>query len=298
MKISKVLVISKRSALERVVRRRKLAAGDPVLKNLRDTARDHVETLAHVRSVLAKRAVDADLIKRTGLEKLKSPCSEYDLIIAVGGDGTLLNASHYIMNTPLLGVLSSQKGSIGVLCGSNRFDFEEVLDGIVAGRVKPVELQRLRVKINGKVIEIPALNDVLFAHQFPASTARYILTYRKRSEEQKSSGLWIATAAGSTAAAMTAGGKALPIGSRKFVFTVREPFFDKKGRHILRGVLGPKEKLVIKSTTIGGAVFIDGQPPAYPVGFNQAVAVGLHPRPIKIFGYNSSRRQSIIKARS
>ncbi len=298
MKLSKVLVISKRSAIERVVGRRKLPSGDPVLRNMRDAASEHAETLGHVRKVLARHGIGADLIKRTGLARLKSPLSDYDLIIAVGGDGTLLNASHYIMNTPILGVLSSYKGSIGVLCGSNRSNFEEIIGGIIDDRVKPIKLQRLQAKINGSPIKTPALNDILFAHRFPASTARYIITFRKRSEGQKSSGVWISSAAGSTAAAMSAGGKVLPIRSKKILFMVREPFFEKKGRHIVRGVLNPGEKLVIKSTTISGTIFIDGQPPAYPVGFNQVITLNLHPHPIGIFGYNQSRRQAIIRAQS
>ena len=298
MKLTKVLVIPKRSALERVLQQKKLPRGAPVFKTLRATAREHTETLKLVRNVLARRGIETTLVKRTGLNNLKIPFHQYDLVITVGGDGTLLNVSHYLMDTPILGVTSSPLTSVGVLCGSNRADFEKVIDGIIEGSAKQVELQRIQVKIDGAPIPVPALNDVLFANQFPAATTRYKLTIKNKSEEQKSSGIWIATAAGSTAASMSAGGPVLPIRSSKLVFVVREPFFNKKKQRIIKGVLNPGEKFSILSTTIGAAVFIDGQPPSYPVGFNQTISICLHPHPIRIFGYNEAMRKAIISSKA
>lgn len=297
MKIKKVLVIPKRSALERVFQQKKLPQNAPVLKTLRTTAREHVDTLKQVRNVLARRGIEATLIKRTSLD-LDILFHDYDLVITVGGDGTLLNVSHYLSDTPILGVISSQTTSIGVLCGANRTDFDEKIEGIIEGGIEQVELQRIQVCINGLPIPIPALNDVLFANQFPAATTRYVLTYKNRSEEQKSSGIWIATAAGSTAASMSAGGPVLPIGSSKLAFVVREPFFNNKGRHITKGILKPGDKFGILSTTIGGVIFIDGQPPEFSVRFNQTISVSLHQHPIRIFGYDETRRKAIIASNS
>lgn len=295
MKLSKVLIISKRTALEKVIKRQNPARSDPHLAYLLETTNEHAETLDHIRRTLEEKNIPADFIKRSGLEKFKKPLSFYDLIITVGGDGTLLNSSHYVKDTPVLGVLSSYKGSIGVLCGCGKNDFAKTIDDILKDRAKLIELQRLEIRIEDKPLPVSALNDALFAHQFPASTSRYTISYRGRSEYQKSSGVWIATAAGSTAAALSAGGKALPILSGNIVFIVRELFLKSGKSPLVHGIVKPDEKLVFQSNMMKGAIFIDGQPPHYPVGYGQVITIGLHPHPIRIFGYNKIRREKIIE---
>jgi len=294
--IAKVLVISKRSALERVRRHKKL--GGASAGPLKAEAAEHGKTLDLVRSVLKNRGVSVEYARRRMPQTRKAPYAGYDLVITVGGDGTLLYASHRILDVPVLGVLSSRKGSIGVLCGTDDAGFEHVLDNILAGKAKLTVLQRLEVSIDGKPLDVPVLNEALFANEFPAATARYELKYGKRSERQKSSGVWISTATGSTAAILAAGGKPLPIESRRFAFKVREPFFSNKGKHITGGVLKAEAKLTIKSHTIRGALFIDGQPPAYKVGYNGEISIGLSEHPLRIYGYNEKRRREIIEANS
>ena len=65
---------------------------------------------------------------------------------------------------------------------------------------------------------------MLFCHDCPASTTRYLLTFDGRTEDQISSGIWISTAAGSTSVIRSAGGKEMPPRSRRLQFAVREPF--------------------------------------------------------------------------
>ena len=55
----------------------------------------------------------------------------------------------------------------------------------------------------------------------PAAMTSYTLDIGSVSEPQRSSGLWIATAAGSTAAIRAAGGCILPLRSRKLQYLVR-----------------------------------------------------------------------------
>src|SRR5205814_102880 len=80
------------------------------------------------------------------------------------------------------------------------------------------------VRINGDVVTSRVLNDMPFCHQSPAATARYIVEHRGVVEEQKSSGMWIGPAAGSTAAQHSAGGKVLPLTSADLQMVVREPY--------------------------------------------------------------------------
>ena len=78
----------------------------------------------------------------------------------------------------------------------------------------------MRVELNGESLHDRVLNEALFCHASPAATSRYILRVARADgaepdvladEEQKSSGLWVGPAAGSTAAQRSAGGSVLPL---------------------------------------------------------------------------------------
>jgi NAD+ kinase len=103
------------------------------------------------------------------------------------------------------------------------------------------------------------MNDLLVSTLSPAGTSRYVLKVGSRIEEQISSGIWISTAAGSTAAIYSAGGRILPATSRKFQFVVREAYQKKFGlRRLLRGVLDSRQSLEVASHMKEGRIFIDG----------------------------------------
>ena len=49
--------------------------------------------------------------------------SDADLVVAVGGDGTLLAASHNVVDVPILGVNSAPGHSVGFFCAAKRPTF-------------------------------------------------------------------------------------------------------------------------------------------------------------------------------
>src|SRR5262249_11581058 len=130
-----------------------------------------------------------------------------DLVISIGGDGTLLCASHYVRDGMVIGVNSAPGDSVGHFCSANRENFAERLDAILDLKWRPVELARLQVTLEGKPLQELALNDVLVAHYSPAATTRYLIEVGNHFEEHRSSGVWISTAAGSTAGIGSAGGR-------------------------------------------------------------------------------------------
>src|SRR6185295_20354394 len=83
--------------------------------------------------------------------------------------------------------------------------------------------------------------------------------FKKSREEHKSSGLWISTAAGSTAAIGSAGGIFMPIASRNFQFLVRE-LYRRLGRKydMGSGTIAFGRKLIILSKMRVGRIFLDG----------------------------------------
>ena len=92
---------------------------------------------------------------------LKRQLASADLVVSVGGDGTLLRASHFVRDGMVIGVNSAPGDSVGRFCTANRENFAERLDAILALKWRPVELARLRVTLDGKTLPELALNDVL-----------------------------------------------------------------------------------------------------------------------------------------
>ena len=84
------------------------------------------------------------VIKKENLETVyswkntlqKKELEKIDLVVAIGGDGTVLSASHYLKDKPLLAVNSSPKTSEGALTSIPIEKLEEKLDEILAGKIK------------------------------------------------------------------------------------------------------------------------------------------------------------------
>src|SRR4030095_2940770 len=122
----------------------------------------------------------------------------------------------------------------------------------------------------------------LFANRSPAGTSRYILRAGNRWEEQKSSGIWIATGAGSTGALRSAGGRPLPKHSKEIQYVVREPF-HKRGRRLtlLAGKLKAGQSIRIYSTMSRAAVFLDGAHLHYDVRYGDLVEIKIADKPVR-----------------
>jgi len=223
---------------------------------------EHVNTLERLANELASRKIKVDTKTRSTLDhKIKN----IDLLISVGGDGTFLDASHYLESIPILGINSATSSSFGHLCLANKDNMAPVLDQIIKASILPTELLRLEVSLNGKTLPQYALNEVLVAHTNPAGTSRYIINADGSEEEQLSSGVWISTPTGSTGASVAAGGSILPIDSRQFQYIVREPYL-RPGQHkkVTKGIVKDSAQIKMISQMRTGAIYIDGQHIEYP----------------------------------
>ena len=225
-------------------------------KDLRPQSKQfHRETLKNVLRFLQSSAVKYRVANRNDLQK---PLHA-DLIITVGGDGTLLAASHYAKNSPLFGINSAPQTSTGFFCLAGPKNFRRILKEILAGKRKPSLVPRLEVRLNRRKLKPYGLNDLLFASRLQGETARYTLCVGKKKEEQKSSGVWVATGAGSTGAIYSAGGKKTSPYSKNLQYVVREPCrFPKNNHRLLKGFIKTGETIKIISEMQQGMVFIDG----------------------------------------
>ena len=159
----------------------------------------------------------------------------------------------------------------------------KLLKKILAGKKEPLLIPRLEVSINQKKIPFLGLNDLLFACRLQGETARYTLQIGHHREFQKSSGIWVATGAGSTAALFSAGGKPFSMTSRKMEYWVREPFQYKIRYRLLKGFVGPGQKITILPDMSHGIIFIDGGKIHYHVPKHARVTVRGGLKPLKLF---------------
>lgn len=291
----KVAVVSKRSAYrERVEEqkdgriRRLLAEGDPSVARLRASHDEHEATMVEVLKALSVLDVDIAFMGRAG-ETFDSTL--VDLVITVGGDGTLLSASHCVANVPILGINSAPSHSVGFFCGAQRGNAAAALERALQGELRKAVLTRMQVRQNGKVVHARVLNEALFCHISPAATSRYLVTFGAVEEEQKSSGFWIGPAAGSTAAQRSAGGRVLPLTSKDLQLVVREPYTPHGERYELRRVLVPPgELLVVRSKMHEAKLFVDGPNRSVDVRFGDVLEFSRASEELTVLGISPTRR--------
>jgi NAD+ kinase len=305
----RVLVLVKRTSWGTLVEEKKdahikalVARGDASVRRMRRSHEAHEETVREVKEALA--AVGARM------EFLLGPRSKvestFDLVITVGGDGTLLAASHQVGHgVPLLGVNSAPESSVGFFCAARKGNVKDTLALALDGSLARVDLARMRVDINDRCVHKRVLNEALFCHSLPAATSRYILrvfrhTRKAKSapeeEEQKSSGLWIGPAAGSTAALRSAGGKVLPLTSHKIQFVVREPYVRLGTKLALpTGLIGEDGKIVIHSKMNEARLFLDGHHIVHHIVMGDVLTMQRSDESLTVLGL---RRPGLYKLRS
>jgi NAD+ kinase len=294
MSSPRVLVLMKRTSFHKLVEEDHdarivdlLKKGDITVRNMRKSHEDHSATVKELRAALEELGA-----KATYQEGPRSRIQgAFDLVITVGGDGTLLSASHQVgPGTPILGVNSAPDLSVGFFCAAKKGSLKGTLRAALDGSLKRVELSRMHVDVNGERVHARVLNEALFCHTSPAATSKYILRVSQpngdvEEEEQRSSGLWIGPAAGSTAAQKSAGGKVLPLGSKKIQYVVREPYTP----------YGVPLRLVVGAADLGGKVelynkmreakiFLDGHHTVLDATIGDVVTMRRSAEPLTVLG--------------
>lgn len=216
----------------------------------------------------------------------------YDLLCSVGGDGTFLEVARYTDKLPVLGVNSDPERSTAYFCAADRHSIEASLRSLLDGSLSLVSLARLQVTLNDQTLPVSALNDILVAHTNPASTTSYVLRLGDIEESQKSSGVWIATAAGSTAAIRSAGGRIMPLRSQQLQYLVREPYHaDGQPYRLLKGLVTPETPLELISKIRRGRIFVDGPHLHYALELGDVMTVSTNAAPLQVLGLDRRRRR-------
>jgi NAD+ kinase len=179
-----------------------------------------------------------------------------DLLICMGGDGTVLRAARTVIPNPVP-ILGVNMGRLGFLAEVRPRQLLESLPDVLAGKYRLEERSMLQAKVPSMGTVYHALNDVVVGRQTVARPIYVeVAVDGSRLAIHRCDALIVATATGSTAYSLSAGGPILHPESRDIVLTPVAP-------HIAaaRPLVLPPESVVDLTVTADtdAIVSIDGQ---------------------------------------
>jgi NAD+ kinase len=170
----------------------------------------------------------AQLVARYG----NVPAKEAEVIVALGGDGLMLETLHRVLGTGMP-VYGMNCGSVGFMM--NEYN-EEDLPGRIT-RAHPSVLHPLRmhaITASGVVEEAMALNEVSLLRQArQAAKIRISVDHTVRLAELSCDGVLISTPAGSTAYNLSAHGPIIPLSANLLPLTPISAFRPRRWRGAL-----------------------------------------------------------------
>lgn len=215
-------------------------------------------------------------IKNKTVERVYLPSfifSEKNLIIVIGQDGLVANTAKYSKGCPIVAVNPDQSRYDGVLLPYGVSNFMQGVETVLAGSCKTRTVRFAEAKLNDGQ-RLLAFND-LFIGASSHISARYRITYNKKTEEHSSSGVIVSTPAGSTGWLSSIFNMAYGVTSMfeknlkqkrpklkdsELLFAVREPFQSVRTQTgITSGLLKENSQLIIESLMpSSGVIFSDG----------------------------------------
>ncbi len=166
--------------------------------------------------------------------------AEADIVVALGGDGLMLQTLHRNMRTdkPIYGM---HRGTVGFLM--NEYSTHDLKARLTAARESVIHPLLMRATdAHGKVHIHHAINEVaLFRQTHQAARLRILVDEHERMPELIADGILVATPAGSTAYNLSAQGPILPINAALLALTPISAFRPRRWR----GALLPDAAFVV-----------------------------------------------------
>ncbi|MGO9742925.1 MAG: NAD kinase [Roseiarcus sp.] len=195
-------------------------------------------------SFLASNAPEAQEA-RDALVELYGDCGpeEADVIVALGGDGLMLQTLHRFMDNPRP-IYGMNRGSIGFLM--NDYSDHDLRERLAAARPSIIHPLIMRtIDIDGKRAVSRAINEVALLRQ-TSQTAKLRISVdgAVRLAELIADGVLIASPAGSTAYNLSVSGPIIPLGATLMALTPISAFRPRRWRGAL---LSDRAKVVIEA---------------------------------------------------
>lgn len=188
-----------------------------------------------IRSILIQEAgcdvlADQDTAESLGIEGLPISSADADVVIIVGGDGTILRTIQQMKKPiPVLGINWGEVGFLADLEPDEALGFVKTLPrGFLVE-----ERMRIALMKDGICLGV-ALNEALIVTTRPAKMLRFsILVDGMTTEEFRADGLLISTPTGSTAYAMSAGGPIVDPRIQGFLLVPLAPYLLSSRPHLI-----------------------------------------------------------------
>ncbi|MBI3161713.1 MAG: NAD(+)/NADH kinase [Chloroflexi bacterium] len=214
-----------------------------------------------IKSFLNEKGIDApcgSLYDEDLRRRVKQ--NEFDMLIAVGGDGSVLRAGHLCApcGVPIMGV---NLGRLGFLIQIDRKEWREYFEKLLSGEAWIENRMMLRaehIRAGESLGSSNALNEVVVGRGQNLRPVRLTASVDERQlTSYVADGLIASTATGSTAYALAAGGPILPPELRNILLVPIAPHLSVDRAVVLSE--GSSVSIVVKSEN--AVLSVDGQPP-------------------------------------
>ncbi|MBN1858448.1 NAD(+)/NADH kinase [Candidatus Bipolaricaulota bacterium] len=180
---------------------------------------------------------------------------EYSLVVALGGDGTVLRAAGYVADsgTPILG---SNVGTLGFLTQVASEDLIQALEAVLASRYSIEERMRIAYRVRDGAFSGTVLNDTVVTGATDSRFCELELSWRDgQVATYPGDGIVLSTATGSTAYSLSAGG---PIIVPPAACILATPLASHKLG--LRSILFPADEVLAIRCLTPARLIADGDP--------------------------------------
>jgi NAD+ kinase len=187
------------------------------------------QTIAFLSS--GAKEADEALARLTGLYGSAAP-EDADVIVALGGDGLMLQTLHRTMNAPKP-IYGMNRGSVGFLM--NEYSERGLRERVAAAKASIIHPLVMRARdAHGVETTARAINEVSLLRQtYQAAKLRIEVDQHTRLSELIADGVLVATPAGSTAYNLSANGPILPLDAPLMALTPLSPFRPRRWRGAL-----------------------------------------------------------------
>jgi NAD+ kinase len=199
-----------------------------------------------------------------------------DVVVAYGGDGTLMGAERDFPQVPKIGL---RNDATCIKCP--RHKDEAVLERLLRKDVREERLQKL-LGVCGDHVMV-AMNDIIFRNADPRSAVRFVVSLDGEpiTEEMIGDGLVVATPFGSSAYFRSITRVVIRSGIGVAFNNCTDPL-----HHL---VIGENERLDVDITRGPATVTSDNDPRLHPVDGNQRLSIGRAPHDARLLAADTLR---------
>lgn len=217
---------------------------NPHIPSAMDVAKHVVARLAPAHEVL----VESDLARALDVKGMPLAHMKADVVLAIGGDGTILRALQ-LCDSKVLGINS---GSLGFLAEVNADEVDGHLARVARGDYRVEERMRLKVTVDGERM-FDCTNEAVVHTAHIAKIRHFEIRLGAEVVERiRADGIIIATPTGSTSYSMSAGGPIVDPHVDAIIATAIAPFKPASRPHVFPAagpvhvqLLKPKECLLV-----------------------------------------------------